>query len=111
MELRYNINKIHIDLSSRFATGEVKILEKSNLKFGKYFEISVIKESKEVRMIFTVNDLESFNEINWFYYENPLNESSDLVERRSNIDDLSSHVSDIFDKSRFSEDYLNKINN
>ncbi len=109
MNLRFNVNKIHGDLISQFPSGEVKIEEKSNLKFGNYVEISVVNEGKEVRMIVEKSSLENYK-FNWSYSENPLNESSDLVSRTSTIDELSSDVKDVFVKNRFSEDYLKEIN-
>jgi len=108
MDLKYNINKIHGDLISQFHKSEIKIEEKSNLKFGNYIEISVINEGKEVKMIMTKKDLENYN-FNWSYFENPIDENSSLVERNSSIDDLSSDVKEIFEKNRFSEEYLNNI--
>ena len=109
MDLRYNINKIHSDLTSRFYKNEVKIEEKSNLKLGNYFEISVINEGKEVKMIMTKKDLENYS-FAWRYSENPLNESADLVERFSSVDDLTSDVKEIFEKNRFSQEYLDELN-
>jgi hypothetical protein len=109
MSLRYNVNKIHSDLISQFPAGEVKIEEKSNLKFGNFVEISVVNEGKEVKMIIEKSSLENYK-FNWFYSENPLNENSDLVSRISSIDELSGDVRDVFVKNRFSEDYLKEIN-
>lgn len=108
MDIKSHINKIHIDLVNKFE--QVKIEEKSSLKFGNYFEISSISEGKEVKMIITKKDIESPT-FKWVYSENPLDENSFLIERVSNIDNISTHVGDIITKNRFSEDYLNKINN
>ena len=108
MDIKFNINKIHSDLISNFS--DVSIKEKSNLKFGQYFEISVINENKECRMIVTKKEIESTS-FNWSYLDNPLNENSDLVERNSNIDNFISHVNDIITKERFNQDYLSQINN
>jgi hypothetical protein len=108
MDIKSHINKIHIDLVNKFE--QVKIEEKSSLKFGNYFEISSISEGKEVKMIITKKDIESPT-FKWFYSENPLDKNSFLIERVSNIDNISTHVDDIITKNRFSEDYLNKINN
>jgi hypothetical protein len=109
MDLKYNINKIHSDLISQFYTNDVKIKEKSNLKFGKYFEISIIKEEKEFKAILPMSSLNNYT-FEWSYYSNPLNEDSHLVERSSSIDTFSSEVKNIFDKNRFSKDYLDKVN-
>lgn len=103
--LRYNINKIHIDLLLEY--GEVKLEEKSNLEFGNYFEI-IINEDKQLKMIVVKRDIENAN-FNWKYFSNPLNEKSNLVERSSNIFSLIHDVKDIFEKKRFSEEYLNEL--
>lgn len=105
MDLKYNINKIHGDLINNFKT--VSIKEKSNLKFGNYFEISTKNEGMEVRMILTKKDLE-LNNIKWSYFSNPLNENSDLVERTSNIDNITDDVRDVISKKRFDSDYLSE---
>lgn len=109
MDLKQNINKIHVDLTSQFYGHEVKIEEKSNVKFGNYFELSVIKEGKEAKIIITMSSLNGYN-FNWTYLSNPLDESSHLVERTSTVDSFSSDVRDIFEKNRFSEDYLKEVN-
>lgn len=109
MDLKYNINKIHSDLISRFINSEIKIEEKSNLKFGSYIEISIINEGKEVKMIVTKKDLENYS-FPWRYAENPLNENSDLVERFSSVDNITLDIKEIFEKNRFSEDYLKEVN-
>ena len=107
MDLKSNINKVHIDLLLVY--DEVSIVEKSNLKFGNYFEIVTTNEGKQLKMIISKKEIEK-NNFNWFYFSNPLNENSDLVERNSNVDNLVYDVRNIFEKKRFSEDYLNKIN-
>jgi hypothetical protein len=107
MDIKSHINKIHFDLSSTF--DEVTIQEKSSLKFGSYFEISNISEGKELKMIITKKDIESPS-FNWFYLANPLNESSDLIERTSDINNISIHAKEIVTKNRFNEEYLNQIN-
>ena len=108
MDIRYNINKIHSDLTSRFYKNEVKIEEKSNLKLGNYFEISVINEDKEVKMIITKKDIEN-DVFEWKYFSNPLEENSFLIERKSSIDKVTEDVKEIFVKNRFDEDYLTKL--
>lgn len=101
--IKENINKIHVDLINKFKS--VNILEKSSIKFGKYFEISSVSEGMEVKMILTLNDLNS-NNIKWSYFANPLDENSHLVERESNINNISNDVMDIITKKRFSDDYF-----
>jgi len=105
MNLKVNINKIHGDLLNQF--NNVKIEEKSNLKFGNYFLLT-INEDKELKMILTKKEVEN-NIFNWAYYSNPLNENSDLVERKSTIETFKNDVKDIFEKNRFSSDYLENI--
>ena len=109
MDLKYNINKIHSDLNSQFFGHDVKIEEKSNLKFGNYFEISVAKDSKVAKIIVEMSSINNYN-FNWSYYSNPLNETH-LVERNSTLDSFASEVKNIFDKNRFSKDYLDQVNN
>lgn len=106
--MKININKVHSELISNFE--EVKICEKSNKEFGNYFEISTIKENKEVRMIITKKDIEN-SKFNWSYYSDPLNESSFLIERVSTTESVVNDVRDILDKNRFDEEYLLKIAN
>ena len=108
MRLKQNINKIHGDLSNNFE--EVMVSEKSDIQFGNYIEISVIQEGKNLKMIISKVDLES-NRFNWKYYANPLNEDSDLVNRNSDINDITKDVEDIFEKNRFNSDYIESINN
>jgi hypothetical protein len=109
MDFKYNINKIHGDLLSQFLNSEIKIEEKSNLKLGNYIEVSIINEGKDVKMVVSKKELENYS-FNWSYSENPLNESADFVDRFSSIDDLTSDVKEIFEKNRFSEEYLNELN-
>jgi hypothetical protein len=109
MDFKYNINKIHGDLLSQFLNSEIKIEEKSNLKLGNYIEVSIINEGKEVKMIISKKELENYS-FNWSYYENPLNENSDFVNRFSSIDDLTSDVKEIFEKNRFSQEYIDELN-
>lgn len=103
MSYKYNINKIHSNLQTQFS--EVGITEKSSIDLGPYVELSIIKEDKEVKMIITKKDLEKYN-FNWFYSENPMLESAYMIPRISNIDNITSDILDIFEKNRFSEDYI-----
>jgi hypothetical protein len=108
MSLRQNINKVHFDLQNRFE--EVTITEKSDLKLGNYFELSILEGNKEVKVILRKTEAEK-NVFVWSYFSNPLNESSDLVERTSKIDTFSIDIQEVLEKNRFDSDYLNKINN
>lgn len=106
MELKQNINRVHGDLTNYFEN--VQISEKSNKELGNYFELSVLENNKEVKAIIKMTEIENAN-FSWEYYANPLDETS-LVERVSSIYTFSSDVQDIFEKNRFSSDYLNKVN-
>lgn len=106
MSLKYNINKVHSNIKELFKETDIK--EKSDRKFGNYFELNIISESKKLRIIVNKKDIEG-NVFNWKYYSNPLNEDSYLVERTSNLDNILEHVKDIFNKNRFDEDYLKNI--
>ncbi len=107
MSLKYNLNKIHGDLISRFPASEIKIEESSN-KSGNFINLEVNNNGKCVKMVIEKKSLESSN-FDWSYYSNPLDENSHLVERNSSIDSISSDVKDIFEKNRFDSDYLNQI--
>jgi hypothetical protein len=104
--MKININKVHGGLVNNFE--EVKISEKSNKELGNYFEVSALKESKEVKMIITKKNIEN-DRFSWSYYSDPSDESSYLIERISTTETIVSDVSDIIEKNRFSEDYLLKI--
>ena len=105
MELKQNINRVQGDLTNYFEN--VQISEKSNKELGNYFELSVLENNKEVKAIIKMTEIENAN-FSWNYYANPLDETS-LVERVSSIYTFSSDVQDIFEKNRFSSDYLNQI--
>ena len=106
MSLKANINKLHSDLLGKYE--DVTILEKSNMKFGNYFEITVNENSKTLKMVITKKSAESDN-FDWSYYSNPESEDSVLVERKSNTSNFINVVNDIFEKNRFDSDYLEKI--
>jgi hypothetical protein len=103
MDIRYNINRIHSVLNESFEN--VEISEKSSLKFGKYFEIS-IKESKEVKMIIPFKNIDNVNNFEFYYLSNPINENSNLVTRNSDADSISKVIEDILLNNRFDENYL-----
>ena len=104
MDIRYNINRIHSLLSSKYANN-IEISEKASIKFGKYFEI-LIKESNEVKIILPFKNIDNTNIFEFYYLSNPLNENSDLVTRNSNIEGIINITEDILSNNRFSEDYL-----
>jgi len=104
--MKININKVHGGLVNNFE--EVRISEKSNKELGNYFEVSALKESKEVKMIITKKNIEN-DSFSWSYYSDPSDENSYLIERSSNTETIVSDVNDIIEKNRFSEGYLSKI--
>ncbi len=103
MDIRFNINRIHSLLSDRFK--DVSICEKTSLKFGKYFEIT-INESKTLKMIIPFKNIDGRTRYNFYYLSNPTNEQSEIVDRISDNETIVSIVEDIFNNNRFSEDYL-----
>ena len=106
MSLKYNINLIHSNIKEYYKETDIK--DKSDKKFGNYFEINIISEGKELRIILNKKDIEG-NVFNWKYFSDPLNEDSYLVERTSNLNNISEHVKDIFNKNRFDKNYLKNI--
>lgn len=105
MNLKQNINKIHVELQE--VTDSVNLYEKSDLNYGNYFQIECIKENKKLVAIITKKDLDS-NHFNWKYLSNP-NDSKSIVERSSSIDSFVEHVVDIYNKNRFDSDYIKNI--
>lgn len=101
MDLRQNINKVHIDLMNTFK--DVIITEKS-IKHTNYFEISIKKDNRELKVMVEKKEIEN-NNFKWVYPSNPTLESSFLVERISSLDSIVSHVKDIFENNRFDSDY------
>ena len=106
MNLKQNINRIHIELSNNF--DEVNIFEKSDIKLGNYIELSILEGDKNLKLIVSKTDLEGDN-FNWKYFANPLNENSDLVNRNSSISLFIEDVKDIFEKNRFNSEYINEL--
>jgi hypothetical protein len=107
MNLKYNINKIDVELSNIFES--VTISEGSDINIGNYVELSIMEGNKEAKVIIKKSDLDN-NKFNWKYYSNPLNENSDLVERTSVVDGFVNDIKDIFEKNRFDSDYIENIN-
>ncbi len=103
MDIRYNINRIHSNLSDKYS--DVQITEKSSLKFGKYFEI-VVNESKALKMIIPFKNIDGQQNFEFYYYSNPTQESSDLITRNTSAENFVSVTEDIYRNNRFSEDYI-----
>ena len=102
MDIRFNIDRIDTLLKEKFQDVEIK--EKSSKEFGSYFEISV-KESKEVKLILPYRNIDNKINFEFYYFSNPMNESSDLIPRRSDVESISLVISDILENNRFSEEY------
>jgi len=105
MGLKENVNKIHSELSQKY---NVEIEEGSNREHGNFVKLSITEGTKNLVAIIAKKDLEQ-NTFNWIYKSNPLNESSDLIERNSNISEFTGHVTDIFNKNRFDSEYLKNL--
>jgi hypothetical protein len=106
MKLKENVNKVHSSLQSIF--NDVKIVEKSDLKFGSYIELSITEGNVNLIAKISKSNLE-FDKFNWIYLSNPTDETS-LVERNSSVDTFTNDVKDIFDKNRFDSEYLQNLN-
>jgi hypothetical protein len=107
MYLKQNINKVHGDLINNF--NGVSILEKSSLEMSNYFELSILENNKELKVIIKKSDIANMT-FNWKYYSNPLDINSHLIERKSSIDNFYNDVKDILEKNRFDKDYINMLN-
>jgi hypothetical protein len=113
-DLKSNINKIDFDLKSLFEN--VYVSEKSEgSRF--YFEIKAngifrLDESSNQRREIVIridkSDILS-NRICWSYSSNPLNESSDWIERVSSLETLSSDAYDVVLKNRMDKMYLESL--
>lgn len=106
MDLKSNINRIHFLISERWEN--VEISEKSSKDLDKYFEIK-INDSKCLRLIIPFRNIDEANNFEIYYYANPLNENSELISRMITNETIVPMIEDIFEKRRFSEEYL-KIN-
>lgn len=107
MELKSNINAIHGALSSKF--DNIIVEEKSDINRLNYIKLSISENNKNLVVFVSKSSLK--NDIfNWEYLSNPLNESSDLISRTSNINSFINDVEDIFNKNRFNSEYIEFIN-
>ena len=104
MSFRENINRLHFDLSSKF---EVSFEERQN-KPGNHVRLFIKENNKELIVDINKSSLEN-NVFDWTYISDPLNENSDNIERTSTVTGFLVDVTDIFEKNRFSEDYLKKL--
>jgi hypothetical protein len=112
MNIKSNANKIHNDMLSKFGDENVKVRaeETFNSMFGNYVEFSITNENKLLKFIISKKDLNN-SIFTWRYYDNPNSEKISLVERSSSVDTLLNDIVDIFEKNRFSEDYIKNIKN
>ena len=100
MDLKTNINQIHFNLSQRFEN--TKIEENESIKLGKFFKILV---NESLYVIIPFKNIRGVGNFNWYYPENPSNSDSSLIERVSNVNNLTDCLVDILENKRFSEDY------
>jgi hypothetical protein len=100
-----NINKIDYDLKQLFES--VEITEKSDR--GNYlFEINATHDNTKVKVEISKPDLNQ-KVVKWTYYTNPLNESSDKIERFSSIGKIATDIFDIISKKMMDKSYLESI--
>jgi gas vesicle protein len=114
-----NINKIDNDLKSLF-----KIVDIKEKTVGKnfYFEISATSdfqnltesfETKRAKVVVRIEkrflQQECLEMINWSYSVNPLRESSDWIERTSNIENLSKDIRNVVLKKQLSSEYMKTL--
>ncbi len=117
--IRMNINKIDNDLKSLF-----KIVDIKEKTVGKnfYFEISATSdfqnltesfETKRAKVVVRIEkrflQQECLEMINWSYSVNPLRESSDWIERTSNIENLSKDIRNVVLKKQLSSEYMKTL--
>jgi len=106
MGLKENVNRIHSKLSDIY--NQVEISEKQDIKTGNFVQFTVINENK--KLILNINKIELENDkFNWSYYSNPDN-LGHTVERFSSVNSFQNDVNDIFEKNRFSSEYLQNLN-
>ena len=107
--IKENINKIDYDLKNLFEN--VEVFEKSN-RSNYYFEVnaSSIVENKntQVKVEISKNDLNDRN-IKWSYYTNPVNESSDKIERVSTIATIAKDIHDVLVKRQMVFEYFESL--
>ena len=74
---------------------------------GNFVEFRVVENNKELVLSIRKYELEK-DIFNWSYLSNPKDANS-VVERVSNINSFLSDIKDIFEKNRFDQDYLQKL--
>ena len=114
-EIKSSINKIDYELKSLFENVYIKEQSHGNQFF---FDITVNKlipivekaghQRCEVKVKINKYDLLT-NNVKWSYLVNPLDESSDWIERISNIDRISSDINDIAIGKKMDKSYFEKL--
>lgn len=111
--IKENINKIDFQLKNEF--DDVNIIEKST-KGEFLFEINASKviningEPKKVSIKLDIKK-ESLNKdiFNWDYYIDTNDLNSDRIKKTSLVETIQNDILDIFEKKKFSKDYLDKL--
>lgn len=103
--IKENINKIDYDLKNLFES--VKISEKSN-KGNYFFEVVASSKKAQVRVEISKPELNN-NVVKWSYYVNPINESSDKIERISNIENTANDIFEILSKKKMDSAYFESL--
>lgn len=103
--IKENINKIDYDLKNLFES--VKISEKSN-KGNYFFEVVASSKKAQVKAEISRPELNS-NVVKWSYYVNPLNESSDKIERVSSVENAANDIFEVLSKKKMDSAYFESI--
>lgn len=115
-DIKANINKIDFELKNLFEN--VKIEEKTKgSKFyfeiksnSTFFNINESREWKRVESLVRINKEDLTNNfVKWSYSTNPLNESSDWIERASNIDLVAKDIFETITKSKMDKSYFESL--
>ena len=111
--IKQNINKIDSDLKKLFEN--VYIAEKADkgcfyieISANKMFLFEGCKKRIEVKTFINKDDLRT-NKIKWSYSVNPLNESSERINRTSIIDKIANDIYDIASNKRMVNEYFDNL--
>lgn len=117
-EIKANINKIDYDLKRLFENVYIKDLSIGSQFFfeikanSKFFNINESNEWKRAESIVIINKQDiSKDIIKWKYSVNPLNESSDYIERFSSINTIGNDIYETITKSKMEKEYFNRLEN
>lgn len=103
--IKENINKIDYDLKNLFES--VEISEKSN-KGNYFFEVVASSKKAQVKAEISIPELNK-NVVKWSYYVNPLNESSDKIDRISSIENAANDIFEILSKKKMDSAYFESL--